>query len=66
MKAFCQIDSSTGQSSRFSPSTWPSTALANHSSSTGQIPLPEQKITSIKSSPQNALPIQCGNVSSVR
>ncbi len=65
MKHFCQINSSAGQSMA-PPCASMATACANQSSSTAQRPLPEQKITSTKSSPEKALPSQCGKVISVR
>src|SRR5882757_5773322 len=65
MNALDQIVSSTGHSDASSPNTLPWAACLNQSSSTGATPLPELKITSTYPCWQEALPSQCGNVSSV-
>ena len=66
--ALDQIISSIGINRTGKPSDSSRTACVNHSSSTSATPLPPEKIRSTKNSrsrPPNALPSQCGKVSSV-
>src|SRR5205823_2332387 len=66
MKAFCQIISSAGTISAWSPSTVPGAARLRHCSSTVAMPFPEEKIRSTNQGPEYALASQISSVISVR